>query len=302
LVYTVAIPNTFSVLMDVRLSALPTADASLLTVGNGLGRWMQVWWRHSDQKVVLSDETGVIAAAAVTPLLDDTWSVAMWQSAAGRGFVVGARLMQKTVSGSAARASAPTYAAMSVGGSALDGASWDEIDETWEEADYTWFQAGGVGVTRPFSGRYSDLEVYEGESRGAAFGPNWDLRGPVGYTPFAPFVVGDYTFERAFIRMRISAPEPFAQVLSITRAKLNVDVPDTIDKGEIDLPSDGAWVTFNRAFYLPPSVTATQRSGVTRAVVQVEQIERTRFFARLYQSDNPATAIAGRITYAANGF
>lgn len=302
LVYDVSVPNTFSALMDVRLTALPTADCTLLTVANTTPRWMQLWWRHSDQRVVLSDEVGVIASAALTPLADDTWSIAMWQSASGRGFVVGTRLTQTTVSGSLARASAPTYSQVSVGGSALGGATWDGTEETWDDAGYTWFQAGGFGVNVPFPGRCSDLEIYEGSGRGAAFGSAWDLRGPVGFSVFAPFVVGDYTFEAAYIRIRVTAPQPFAQVLSITRAKLNVDVPDTIDKGESDLLAGGSWVTFNRAFYLPPSVTATQRSGSTRAVVQVEQIERTRFFARLYQSDNPATAIAGRITFAANGY
>lgn len=300
--FTQVLGANWSVLFDVRLQSVPTTDAVLVTVSDGAGRWAQVWFKLSTGKLVLTDETGDKANLDTPLIAGDTLSVGFWQSGAGRGVVIGSRVAGRSWEGSHSLAGSPVINGLSVCGSGIDSPTWADDESTWDESIETWDQISIYGTSVGFKGSVGDLALYDSASRGASFAQSWDARGPVGFSSFSPLVAGEYEFEDAIIRMRITAPQAFGQVLSITRAKINIDVPDVIDKGEVDLTSTGDWITFGREFYLPPAVTATQRGGINRAVVVIEQIERTRFFARMYRSDAPATATAGRITYAANGY
>lgn len=301
--YAVDFEQTLSLLCDVRVTATPEDDVALATLSNSSGDWLQLWRRASDGKFVLEGDSDADIEIACPCIAGDTISFAIWQSATGRGLVMATRSAGLAGSGDITIGSAPLYTDLSVGGSTVEGADWDDSEETWDDNDETWSQFSIVGPgSPPFPGVFGDLAIYAGATQGAAFSARWELRGPIGFSDFQPFLPGDYEFQNAAIWMRLTSPQPFTQILSITRAKLNVDVPDVIDRGEATLPAEGAWITFERAFYEPPAVTATQRSGATRGVVVVEDVEPTRFFARMYQSNSPGTGLAGDISFAANGY
>ncbi|MDX2233789.1 MAG: phage tail protein [Hyphomonadaceae bacterium] len=306
--YALTTGAEFSLLFDVRIDALPATDRVLATFSNAAGVWLQLTWRAGAGAGVGAFELDGSDAAPVTVAAtlsdDDTVSIGLWQSAAARGLGLASRRDATFRSGTAATTAAPSYTGLSLNGGSVESVAWEDTEATWDALDTSWNETTDVAPVLPaFPGVIGDVALYSGAATGAAFAARWDKRGPVGFEDYQPFIAGDYGFQQASVWLRLTAPQAFAQSLSLTRARVNVDVPDVVDSGEVSLPAEGAWVSYNRAFYGPPEPTATQRSGAARGVVVIEQRERTRFFARLYRSDLASpTGMAGAITWAANGF
>lgn len=157
----------------------------------------------------------------------------------------------------------------------------------------------------PFAGAVGDLAIYSGSSQGAAFQQRWATRGPIGFGDYNPFVAGEYEFTAASIWLHL-AVEPVERVFAITRAKMNVDVPDVIDSQEVEIPEGGAWVAFARNFYQPPTVvaqviTAAAVTTVPRATVR-DDIEKTRCFVILHFGDDTTDSVVGRAKIIATGY
>lgn len=155
------------------------------------------------------------------------------------------------------------------------------------------------------AGAISDLAFYSNFNEGAAFANRWAFRGPIGFGDFSAFVAGEYEFEDAVIWMRLNV-EPVERVFAITRAKMNIDVPDVIDRGEAELPPGGAWINFSRVFFAPPDVVAqvVTAVGVTAApkVTVRDDIETGRFFAVCHTGDDTTDTVAARIKWVAAGY
>lgn len=203
---------------------------------------------------------------------------------------------------------APVFEGIAIGGGTQAGFDWDEVDERWEDIEDSWaiFTKGGI-VSNPIDAVFGDLAVYNTELPSRAMETDYALRGPIGFNDFRTFIAGEYNFQNAVIWMKLLAPEPFSQTLSITHAKLNVDVPDVRIGGTTNIPPGGAWVDFGRTFYSPPNVVAScvRVTGVSvapKAIVHDDPpVETTRFFVTVCTGDDISNSVAGRIAWAASG-
>lgn len=157
----------------------------------------------------------------------------------------------------------------------------------------------------PISGALGDLALYSGASQGASFATRWNKRGAVGFTDFATFDAGEYEFSEALVWLNLNV-EAVERTFAITRAKLNVDVPDVIDSGEIDIPIGGQRVEFARFFYQIPKVVANFVAGsglttVPRATVRAD-VDREGFYVTVHYGDDVTNSVAGRVHWVAQGY
>lgn len=92
-----------------------------------------------------------------------------------------------------------------------------------------------------------------------------------GYTDFAPFIEGYYNYQKALFKMTIQASGG-GVTPQVTRLAVIIDVPDTIDTGQLRTDADEyILVKLNKHFYTIPTITATQISGTTLAAARVMQ-------------------------------
>ena len=111
---------------------------------------------------------------------------------------------------------------------------------------------------------------------------------PAGYSDWAQFVSGDYTYKDALVKMEVKSEEN-ATVVEIPEYKVVVDLPDIVDKGifRIDEPIE-KFIPFNVEFYQPPNVaiTAVSTDGFDDFYMPVYTTGRTDgFFVKLVGSD-----------------
>lgn len=125
---------------------------------------------------------------------------------------------------------------------------------------------------------------------------------PVEYKDFKPFIAGDYNYQNAYLRYAFRSQA--GDIARLNTCKIIVDVPDVKDRGFVDCVDTG-WVTvtFNRAFYTPPEVQVTIKSGFTvGAIPEVEAatLTNTSFRVRLKTATN--SFVAGRVSWSALGY
>ena len=122
---------------------------------------------------------------------------------------------------------------------------------------------------------------------------------PADYRPFATFLPGDYTFQEAWVAIRLSAPLG-VDTPAIYEATMNVDLPDVIEKGRVNTvvissPANDGWVsvTLAKTFSQIPEVVTTPISGVDPVIVETRNITATAFEVRtLKASDRTPTSAA----------
>lgn len=90
------------------------------------------------------------------------------------------------------------------------------------------------------------------------------IKQPSGYEPFIPYVVGEYEYEKALVRLLVKAGSMGSQP-AIYDAVVNVDIDDTIDRGTVDITDTSAAtkVYFNKHYYTKPEVSVTLQGGNT---------------------------------------
>lgn len=125
---------------------------------------------------------------------------------------------------------------------------------------------------------------------------------PVGYESFRPFHVGDYEYEKAFIRILMSAGS-FGAIPEIYDVAMNVDIDDTVDRGTARMKAEETVVPFHKHYYTKPEVTATLLSGNTADGVvlpEITAIGTESFTCVLRKRDG--SAAAGTISWTAVGY
>jgi hypothetical protein len=146
---------------------------------------------------------------------------------------------------------------------------------------------------------FSDLKVGEGDVDQKDFEARLRAAAPVGFDRFRNYQPGDYKFQKILVRhifRAFSVDQP-----RMSELKTVVDVPDITDRGEVSLLAAEKFVTFNRAFAVPPEVTATLKGGTVFAIPRItDDITNEGFNICLVDANN--NMVAGKISWKAEGY
>lgn len=126
-----------------------------------------------------------------------------------------------------------------------------------------------------------------------------NLDAPAGFSSFKDFAPGDLNYKKALIKTIIEAGVTTGRP-QLTTWNLNIDVPDTWDRGTADIPAIRTRVDFNRRFFAPPEVSVIVRAGVN--AIPYYDIDDTGFYVELKDINDTTKLVAGTISWQADGY
>lgn len=127
-----------------------------------------------------------------------------------------------------------------------------------------------------------------------------DLGVVPGYSPFKPFIPGDYTYKDALFKIVMqSNTNDRARVDGL---RVDIDVPDVIDRGTATITDAAAGVTviFDREFLEEPEITVTLRGSATVGIPRVTTKSNTQF--TLHLLNNAGGFTTGTVGWTAQGY
>lgn len=131
---------------------------------------------------------------------------------------------------------------------------------------------------------------------------------PSGYEHFIPYVVGEYEYQKALVRLTVEAGSSGAEP-AIYDAVIHVDIDDTVDRGTTAVTdaSKAARIYFNKHFYTQPEVTVALYSGNTKDGVvtpNITTIEKddAGFYFEVELLKESGTRTTGTISWQAVGY
>ena len=127
---------------------------------------------------------------------------------------------------------------------------------------------------------------------------------PIGYETFIPYVVGEYEYQKALVRIGVF-PGSFGAEPAVYNVAVHVDIDDTVDRGTAVITDTSAATTvrFSKHYYTKPEVTVTLRGGSTSdgaILPNVAAIDKDSFQVELLKSDG--TRAKGTVTWQAVGY
>lgn len=131
---------------------------------------------------------------------------------------------------------------------------------------------------------------------------------PSGYEHFIPYVVGEYEYQKALVRLTVEAGSSGAEP-AIYDAVIHVDIDDTVDRGTTAIAdaSKAARIYFHKHFYTQPEVTVALYSGNTKDGVvtpNITTIEKddAGFYFEVELLKESGTRTTGTISWQAVGY
>jgi hypothetical protein len=307
--WALAVPTAFSLFLDLAPVGVQTGAAAVLTLARNDGGWLQVW-RNGATSLRVTLDTGQSATLAAPVVAGDVLRLCLFQDAASgtvrlyaatrRNGLVG----DATLSGVTARSYDRLYLGSPAAGAAL---AWSDADFTWddEEGELPWAaltESVGTAATATLNAVFGDVELHTGATLGAAFPSNWLTRGPVGFDNWRTFTPGEYRIQHAGLWLRLSAPDPVGQTLTVPEASVFVDVPDVIDRLYQSIGAGAVTIPFTRPFYEPPEVAAEFRGGLVKAQARVLDVTTDGVELVLVNVADFETPVAGDVSVIAAGF
>lgn len=125
---------------------------------------------------------------------------------------------------------------------------------------------------------------------------------PVGYGLFHPFRVGEYEYEKALVRIGITAGS-YGAIPQIYNVVMNVDIDDTVDRGTAQVDAKETAIFYHKHYYTKPEVTVTLQSGNAEDGVltpEITSIGTESFTCVLRRRDGAAAK--GRVSWTAVGY
>lgn len=125
---------------------------------------------------------------------------------------------------------------------------------------------------------------------------------PIGYGLFHPFRVGEYEYEKALVRIGITAGS-YGAIPQIYNVVMNVDIDDTVDRGTAQVDAKETAIFYHKHYYTKPEVTVTLQSGNAEDGVltpEITSIGTESFTCVLRRRDGAAAK--GRISWTAVGY
>ena len=131
---------------------------------------------------------------------------------------------------------------------------------------------------------------------------------PTGYERFIPYIVGEYEYQKALVRLAVT-PGSFGAEPAVYNVVVHVDIDDTVDRGTTIITDTSAatMVRFAKHYYTKPEVTVTLRGGstadgvITPNVTEIDKDDDGYYFkVELLKSDG--TRAKGTITWQSVGY
>ena len=175
----------------------------------------------------------------------------------------------------------------------------------------------GISLLPPLASAFvEDLLLYDGIIRaseatieGIAAGKEMTfdafmkrIARPIGYGLFHPFRVGEYEYEKALVRIGITAGS-YGAVPQIYNVVMNVDIDDTVDRGTAQVDAKETAIFYHKHYYTKPEVTVTLQSGNAEDGVltpEITSIGTESFTCVLRRRDGAAAK--GRVSWTAVGY
>jgi|GEM_PF-2159187 hypothetical protein len=125
---------------------------------------------------------------------------------------------------------------------------------------------------------------------------------PTGYEAFRPFRVGEYEYEKALVRIAMTAGS-VGSIPQIYDVVMNVDIEDTVDRGTVRMTAKETVVPYHKKYYTQPEVVVTLQGGNAKdgvLIPSVLSIGKESFTCVLRKADgSPA---AGIISWTSVGY
>jgi hypothetical protein len=125
---------------------------------------------------------------------------------------------------------------------------------------------------------------------------------PIGYSPFQPFVQGDYDYQSALFRISMHSENGDRGV--INKLNVTVDVPDMFDRGDqiISDTSGPTRIYFARPFHIPPVVVIAVQSASDPCVAKLYGAPTRQYFDMILERVSDKAIIDGAATWAAHAY
>lgn len=131
---------------------------------------------------------------------------------------------------------------------------------------------------------------------------------PTGYERFIPYIVGEYEYQKALVRLTVT-PGSLGAEPAVYNVVVHVDIDDTVDRGTAVITDTSAatMVRFAKHYYTKPEVTVTLRGGNTAdgtILPNVAEISKDKdgyyFMVELLKADG--TRAKGTVTWQSVGY
>lgn len=189
------------------------------------------------------------------------------------------------------------------------------FDEKANVGEHMWRDLGGsyseaVDVDdrflRALNGIIEEITLKKGGMTAADF--QQLVNQPTGYERFIPYIVGEYEYQKALVRLAVT-PGSLGAEPAVYNVVVHVDIDDTVDRGTTIITDTSAATTvhFSKHYYTRPEVTVTLRGGstadgiITPNVTEIDKDKDGYFFkVELLKSDG--TRAKGTITWQSVGY
>ena len=131
---------------------------------------------------------------------------------------------------------------------------------------------------------------------------------PMGYERFIPYIVGEYEYQKALVRLAVT-PGSFGAEPAVYNVVVHVDIDDTVDRGTTVITDTTAPTTvhFSKHYYTKPEVTVTLHGGntsdgvITPNVVEIDK-DADGYYFKVELLKQDGTRAAGSITWQSVGY
>lgn len=131
---------------------------------------------------------------------------------------------------------------------------------------------------------------------------------PTGYERFVPYIVGEYEYQKALVRLAVT-PGSFGAEPAVYNVVVHVDIDDTVDRGMTVITDTSAPTTvhFSKHYYTKPEVTVTLRGGntsdgvITPNIVEIDK-DADGYYFKVELLKQDGTRAAGSITWQSVGY
>lgn len=150
----------------------------------------------------------------------------------------------------------------------------------------------------------SNIAIREGEMTLADF--QNAIATPPGYNTFRDFVVGDYEYQKALMRIVINAPATASQP-AIKDVIPYVDIEDTDDRGEVTITqtTTATKVYFNKFYYNAPEVNVTLKGGsgvITPNIVSTTGLDEGGRYFEVELLNGSGNRVTGTFSWTSKGY
>lgn len=303
--YAKEIGPEFFVSFTFRLKEDLDASRSIITF-EGEGIWLELLYDYDNTRFVLIDHLdNKVESVATVGVTDDIFVFGIGQSATTRSLYVAKPLESIFDEANAALTPAGTFDEISLDTLPLD---WDDVPFEWEHAvfdEMTWETAVTAEGPSVVSGVYADVLFYTSAKSFTFFESDIaPLEIKQGYEEFREFIPGDYSYEKAIFRIDAENANPTTE-LEISEYRLNVDVPDIINRSTLFTDDTGAWttVTFERPYNTLPELTpVVKTASAPPDFVEIDDLTLTGFKARVPARAGGGVYVAASVAWIAVGY